>query len=416
MAAAGAAARASSMAATATTLPLPTTAAQARNDPRAVPVAAMASFGGMMMGYIMHSVLFSIKESEFDNVPGAAHHLVSSAFWLAHGSRMAVIIPMLLPIGAIYWLAFPNKKSDPKLQMHATVELRTRFRYALRVQGAGNLLGCVVLKLFADEWHIINSVQPIQRTNGTWIVVSMCASLMCTFGIFCLQLSRQKRALRWMLVVPLVQCVWNLTHDFEWLLGFYTGPAEDMAGFGLLHGIFAGPVFLVQLHHFWTAEATAPSAEAGESVAAEADSPVFVRKRAPGAGGGGDGGYRNGGAHGLGGDARGVGADAAAAAASLSRQMTQGANSLLSRAAAAGAGATGVSAPKAGSGQQASSAASKSPSAAGGGAAGGGGSAKLTHGAPPAAPPSAAPANGGVSRTAGGSGSMSSRGGGVQMV
>jgi uncharacterized membrane protein YgcG len=242
------------------TAPVPTTAAQARTDPRAAPIAAMASFGGMMLGYIAHGLTMSIKESEFDNLPATAYYLASSQFWLAHGSRVGVIMPMVVPVAFAYVIATPQKSlgAHPKYMLGASVTLRARFRYALRLQGLGNLVACVGMKLFADEWHMFNTALPIHRTNGIWIIVCMCASLMFTFGLFCVQLSVQERAPRWLLAVPLIQCAWNLMHDWEWMLGFYTGPEEDMAGYGLLHALLGLPLTLYQMNHYVYAEATPP--------------------------------------------------------------------------------------------------------------------------------------------------------------
>lgn len=411
-AASAAAARASTIANVAT-LPLPATAQQARNDPRAAPIAMMASFAGMMLGYIMHGVMFSIKESEFDNLPATAHHLATTTFWLASGSRMGVIVPMLVPLGCAYWLGIPSKKAEPKMALHATVTLRTRYRYALRVQGAGNLLGCVVLKLFADEWHLLNSAVPIQRSNGAWMVCCVCSSLLFTFGAFCVQLSRQKRALRWLLLVPLLQSVWSLTHDLEWMLGYYAGPAQDMAGFGLVHALLVWPLLAIQLHHFFAAEATAP-AEGDEASAADADSPVFVRKRVPAADRAGARGAQpaaGGAAAGGGGSSKG--ADTGASAAALSRQASAGVTALMSRAAASASSAAAAAAA------HAHKPTGAQPTAVAGEAGGApNGKAPPVAGGPPAS--AAAPLNGAAARsTAGGNTTPTGGGkpgGGVPMV
>mmetsp|Transcript_37806 Transcript_37806/g.88812 ORF Transcript_37806/g.88812 Transcript_37806/m.88812 type:complete len:333 (-) Transcript_37806:240-1238(-) len=244
--------------------PIPTTPAQVRSDPRAIPVAMTASFGGMFLGYIAHGLTLSLRNSELENLPAVGQNLANTEFWLSHGSRLGTIVPMLFPMGALYILVFPPGKPGPsRFSMQASVTLGSRYRFVLRAQGVANMMGCVVLRLFADELHMLESAVPIQRTNGAWVVCCVCASLAFTFGIFCLFLSRQAVALRWLLVIPLVQCAWSLMQEMEWVLGFYTGPEGDMAGFGLLGAIATLPISFVQLHHFLRADAIAPPEEEG---------------------------------------------------------------------------------------------------------------------------------------------------------
>jgi hypothetical protein len=95
---------------------------------------------------------------------------------------------------------------------------------------------------------------PKKPDNLYWMMTNLSGELFFLGAVMLLLMASQESVPRWVLILPIAQCAYNMKNDLLWVgLGKKLSPIGKPMTFMLLDWLIIGTFFIIYITHFFTA-------------------------------------------------------------------------------------------------------------------------------------------------------------------
>lgn len=194
---------------------------------------------------------------------GESNSPVKLAAYRNTKSRAIIAASLLIPFGTVAFLVLFCQSQGGEYALAASVKMGDAQRIALIVQGIYFILLPFSFELMIDKLPFPGCPSkyrfgkiPSRPDNLYWMMSCLSAELFFVGATIFLLLASQVEVPRWVLILPMAQCAYNLKNDLLWVgFGSTYSPIQKRMTIMTLDWVLIGACFAIYLHHFFTARA-----------------------------------------------------------------------------------------------------------------------------------------------------------------
>ena len=178
-------------------------------------------------------------------------------------SRAIIAASLLIPFGTVAFFVLFCQGQGGEYALSASVKMGDAQRIALIVQGIYFIFLPFSFELMIEKLpfpgcpskHRFGKV-PSRPDNLYWMMSCLSAELFFVGATIFLLLASQTEVARWVLILPMAQCAYNLKNDLLWVgFGNIYSPIRKRMTIMTLDWVLIGACFVIYVHHFFTASA-----------------------------------------------------------------------------------------------------------------------------------------------------------------
>jgi len=175
---------------------------------------------------------------------------------------MAIIAAsLLIPFGTVAFIILYCLNIGGHYSLNAFVQIGTIQFYALVVQGLYFLVLPFSFELMIEKLPMPGVPQkyrfgkiPKKPDNLYWMMSNLSGELFFVMAVMLLLIASQESVPRWVLILPLAQCAYNMKNDLLWVgFGKSLSPEKRPITFMYLDWLVIGICFIIYIQHFFTA-------------------------------------------------------------------------------------------------------------------------------------------------------------------
>ncbi len=167
---------------------------------------------------------------------------------------------LLIPFGTVAFFVWFCRARGGEYALHASVKIGDVQRAALIVHGLYFIMLPFSFELMIEKlpfpgcpsrYRFGNVSRP---DNLYWMMTCLSAELFFVGAVTFLLLASQADVPRWVLILPIAQCAYNMRNDLLWV-GFGTtfSPIGKRMTIMAIDWLVIGACFIIYIHHFFTA-------------------------------------------------------------------------------------------------------------------------------------------------------------------
>ena len=178
-------------------------------------------------------------------------------------SAAVIAASLLIPFGTVAGIVWFCLSSGGAYALDASVTVGYLQRVALIVHGIYFVVLPFSFELMIEKLpfpgcpakHRFGKV-PERPDNLYWMMTCLSGELFFVGATLCLLLATQTTVPRWVLILPIAQCAYNMKNDLLWVgLGNIYSPIRKRMTIMALDWVVIGACFLIYLLHFFSAAA-----------------------------------------------------------------------------------------------------------------------------------------------------------------
>lgn len=192
------------------------------------------------------------------------HNEVSAAQLLAYRSANGAALTalsLLIPFGTVAFFILYCLNNNEHYALSAAVEIGDIQFIALIVHGLYSLVLPFGFELMIEKLPFPGCAEqyrfgriPKQPDNLYWMMTHLCGELFFLGAVMLLLMASQDAVPRWVLILPLAQCAYNMKNDLLWVgFGKQLSPVRKPMLFMALDWLIIGVCFMIYIVHFFTA-------------------------------------------------------------------------------------------------------------------------------------------------------------------
>lgn len=187
----------------------------------------------------------------------AAHRLLP--YRNAKGAVIAAA-SLLIPFGTVAFFIVFCQQSAGAFSLDASVRIGDAQRAALIVQGLYFLVLPFSFELMVEKLPMPGVPAkyrfgkiPERPDNLYWMMSCLSGELFFVGATLFLLMASQSDVPRWILILPMAQCAYNMKNDLIWVgFGKSLSPIRKRMTFMWLDWLLIGVCFTIYIHHFFT--------------------------------------------------------------------------------------------------------------------------------------------------------------------
>lgn len=189
---------------------------------------------------------------------------ISSSKLLAYRSAKGTAITaisLLIPFGTVAFFILFCLNNSENYALSSSVEIGNIQFIALIVHGLYFLSLPFSFELMIEKLPFPGCPEkyrfgkvPKQPDNLYWMMTNLAAELFFLGGVMLLLIASQTEVPRWVLILPLAQCAYNMKNDLLWVgFGKSLSPIRKPMSVMTLDWLVIGVCFIIYIVHFFTA-------------------------------------------------------------------------------------------------------------------------------------------------------------------
>jgi len=189
---------------------------------------------------------------------------ISSSELLAYRSAKGAAITamsLLIPFGTVAFFILFCLNNSESYALSASVDIGNIQLIALIVHGLYFLTLPFGFELMIEKLPFPGSPEkyrfgkiPKRPDNLYWMMTSLCGELFFLGAVMLLLIASQPSVPRWVLILPIAQCAYNIKNDLLWVgFGKRFSPIRKPMSVMALDWLIIGVCFIIYIIHFFTA-------------------------------------------------------------------------------------------------------------------------------------------------------------------
>ena len=178
----------------------------------------------------------------------------------AKGTAIAAI-SLLIPFGTVAFFILYCLNNNEAYALSASVEIGNIQFYALIVHGLYFLILPFGFELMIEKLPFLGTPEkyrfgkiPKRPDNLYWMMTNLSGELFFLGAVMLLLMASQTSVPRWVLILPLAQCAYNMKNDLLWVgFGKSLSPIRKPMSVMALDWLIIGICFIIYINHFFTA-------------------------------------------------------------------------------------------------------------------------------------------------------------------
>jgi|GEM_PF-2318627 len=178
----------------------------------------------------------------------------------AKGSVIAAM-SLLIPFGTVAFFILYCLNNTENYALSSSVEIGNIQFYALIVHGLYFLSLPFGFELMIEKLPFPGSPEkyrfgkvPKRPDNLYWMMTNLSAELFFVGAVMLLLMASQTEVPRWVLILPIAQCAYNMKNDLLWVgFGKSLSPIRKPMSVMALDWLVIGICFIIYIIHFFTA-------------------------------------------------------------------------------------------------------------------------------------------------------------------
>jgi hypothetical protein len=174
--------------------------------------------------------------------------------------KVLAAISLLIPFGTVAFFIFYCLNNE-NYALSASVEIGQMQFIALVIHGLYFLILPFSFELMIEKLPFPGSPEkyrfgkiPKKPDNLYWMMTNLSGELFFLGAVMLLLMASQESVPRWVLILPIAQCAYNMKNDLLWVgLGKKLSPIGKPMTFMLLDWLIIGTFFIIYIIHFFTA-------------------------------------------------------------------------------------------------------------------------------------------------------------------
>lgn len=192
------------------------------------------------------------------NTPSSSDHTLLP-YRGARGAALAAA-SLLIPFGSVAFLVLFSLRTAGGFALDAPVRIGEAQRAALIVHGLYFLALPFSFELMIEKLPLPGvpakyrfGKVPERPDNLYWMMSCLSAELFFVGATLFLLMASQSEVPRWVLILPMAQCAYNMKNDLIWVgFGKSLSPIRKRMTFMWLDWLVIGVCFAIYVHHFFT--------------------------------------------------------------------------------------------------------------------------------------------------------------------
>jgi len=173
--------------------------------------------------------------------------------------KVLTLISLLFPFGVVaFFILFCLHNENYALS--ESVEIGNIQLIALIIHGLYFLILPFGFELMIDKLPFPGSPEsyrfgkiPKKPDNLYWMMTNLSGELFFLGAVMLLLMASQDSVPRWVLILPIAQCAYNMKNDLLWVaLGKIVSPVRKPMSFMILDWLIIGTFFTIYIVHFFT--------------------------------------------------------------------------------------------------------------------------------------------------------------------
>ena len=189
-----------------------------------------------------------------DNSPKLIAYRSAKGTAIAAGS-------LLIPFGTVAFFILYCLNNPENFALSASVDIGTIQFIALIVHGLYFLVLPFGFELMINKLPFPGSPEkyrfgkvPERPDNLYWMMTNLSGELFFLGAVMLLLMASQESVPRWVLILPIAQCAYNMKNDLLWVgFGKKLSPIRKPMSFMVLDWLVIGICFIIYIAHFFTA-------------------------------------------------------------------------------------------------------------------------------------------------------------------
>lgn len=182
------------------------------------------------------------------------------AYRSAKGTAIAAI-SLLIPFGTVAFFILYCLNNTENYALSSSVEIGKIQFIALIIHGLYFLILPFSFELMIEKLPFPGSPEkyrfgkiPKKPDNLYWMMTNLSGELFFLGAVMLLLMASQESVPRWVLILPIAQCAYNMKNDLLWVgLGKKLSPIRKPMSFMVLDWLVIGTFFIIYIIHFFTA-------------------------------------------------------------------------------------------------------------------------------------------------------------------
>ena len=174
--------------------------------------------------------------------------------------KVLAAISLLIPFGTVAFFILYCLNNE-NYALSASVEIGQIQFIALVIHGLYFLILPFSFELMIEKLPFPGSPEkyrfgkiPKKPDNLYWMMTNLSGELFFLGAVMLLLMASQESVPRWVLILPIAQCAYNMKNDLLWVgLGKKLSPIGKPMTFMLLDWLIIGTFFIIYITHFFTA-------------------------------------------------------------------------------------------------------------------------------------------------------------------
>lgn len=189
---------------------------------------------------------------------------ISSSTLLPYQNTKGTVIAalsLLIPFGTVAFFILYCLNNPESYALNASVEIGNIQFIALIVHGLYFLVLPFSFELMLEKLPFPGSPDkyrfgkiPKRPDNLYWMMTNLSGELFFLGAVMLLLMASQTEVPRWVLILPIAQCAYNMKNDLIWVgFGKSLSPIRKPMSFMALDWLVIGICFIIYIIHFFTA-------------------------------------------------------------------------------------------------------------------------------------------------------------------
>ncbi len=173
--------------------------------------------------------------------------------------RLLAAASLLIPFGTVGFLVLYCQQTGGAYALNATLGVDGAVQVALMIHALYFIVLPFMFELMIEQLPLPGTPQawrfgrvPQRPDNLYWMMSCLSAELFFVAATLLFLLASQTEAPRWIFIVVLAQCAYNMKNDLIWVgFGKTLSPIRKRMSFMLADWLLIGALFVVYLQHFF---------------------------------------------------------------------------------------------------------------------------------------------------------------------